>query len=130
MNADHSEGSAVIRQDEDMRRVDCESRREAADFAEFVKRVGHAAGISGKGPGSGTVLPGFCRDVAPLWSAVPAGTAPTLCISTPYDMPLSRVGSRPEGRSEHRAGVPGSVTCDETREFAGLWGFDGVYREL
>ena len=54
----------MIRQDEDMRRVDCESRREAADFAEFVKRVGHAAGISGKGPGSGTVLPGFCRDVA------------------------------------------------------------------
>ena len=45
-NAAADKGSAVIRQGEDMRRVDFESRRESADFVEFGKRVAHAAGIS------------------------------------------------------------------------------------
>ena len=47
MDADHSEESAVIRQSEDMRRVDFESRRESADFVEFGMGATHTAGISG-----------------------------------------------------------------------------------
>ena len=88
----------MIRQGEDMRGADFESRREAADFAEFGKRVGHAAGISGWGArlrdcssrllsGCGPpVVGGACR--IRLRHSVPP---------TQDDVALSKVGPWPAG---------------------------------